>query len=104
MMVRGSLGVGLNNYSTSPQLTGSGTRVRNGGCPCHSRALGGVGVKFPRAHYFHAVLLPVQICTFSLNRRTTRSIPALRFRRKHVERVDLEKLGETIAFANAEDN
>ena len=65
MMVRGSFSVRLNNYGTSPQFAGPGTRVRNGGCPCHSRALGCVGVQIPSAHNFHAVLFPVQIFTRS---------------------------------------
>ena len=44
MMVRSGFGVRLNNYGTSPQLTGSCTRVRYSSSPCHSRALRCVGI------------------------------------------------------------
>ena len=90
MMVRGRLSVGLNNYGTSPQLTGPGTRLRDGGCPCHSRTLGRVGVQLPRAHNFHAVLFPVQTFTLFLHGGTTRSIPATRFRRKYAGRAETQ--------------
>jgi len=61
MMVRARFGVRLNNNGTSPQLAGPSTRVRNGGCPRHSRGLGSVGIQFPSVHNLHAVLFPVQV-------------------------------------------
>ena len=44
MMVRSGFCVRLNNYGTSPQLTGPCTRVGYGGSPCHSRGLRCVGI------------------------------------------------------------
>lgn len=54
--------VRLNNYGTSPQLTGPCTRAGNSGRPRHSGGLGRVGIQFPGSHNFHAVLFPIHSC------------------------------------------
>ena len=70
MMVRTGLGVRLNHYGTGPQLTCPGTRMSNGGGPCHSRSLGRVHVQFPRMHDLHTIVFPVQMFVPKVRRST----------------------------------
>jgi len=70
MMVRTGLGVRLNHYGTGPQLTCPGTRMSNGGGPCHSRSLGRVHVQFPCMHDLHTIVFPVQMFVPKVRRST----------------------------------
>ena len=60
MMVGTSLGVGLYDDGTRPQLAGSGTSVSDGGGPSHSWSLGRVRIQVSRVHDLYAMFLPVQ--------------------------------------------
>lgn len=60
MMVGAGFRVWLNDYRSGPQLTGSSTRVCDGGSSRHSGSLGSVGVKFRCANNLYAMRFPVQ--------------------------------------------
>jgi len=60
MMVGAGFGVSLNDDGAGPQLTGSGSCVRDGGGPRHAGRLGRIRVELSSANDLYAIFSPVQ--------------------------------------------
>ena len=59
VMVRASLGVGVNDHRARPQLLRTRPHLRDRRRPIHARGLGRVRIQLTSAHYPNAILAPV---------------------------------------------
>jgi hypothetical protein len=58
VVMRASLGVGMNRDRTSPQFFSPNTGKINRGSPVHAGCLRGVGIKVVASNHTHAIVFP----------------------------------------------
>jgi len=61
MVMRPSLGIGLNQHRTGPQFACSSSRMGDGGSARHARCLWRIQIKFIPMNDFHSMLCPIHL-------------------------------------------